>query len=84
MQCTANVESVEMPFAVEGAYKPVDKKARPVDTTTPEAMKTIMTVPDDLMDDLPVVRTDLKSTAAIPEGKRLTRERLAPYLEGDF
>lgn len=59
-----------------GAYKPVAKKKRPVETTMKEEDKPLMRVPPGLMDDLPPVQLEGPDLSDLPEGKRLTPERM--------
>ncbi|OXH56961.1 hypothetical protein J002_02716 [Cryptococcus neoformans] len=59
-----------------GAYKPVAKKKRPVETIYLEAKKDPMIVPDGLMADLPVVTTQPIPWQDLKFGTRLTKERM--------
>lgn len=59
-----------------GAYKPVAKKKRPVETIYPEVEKDPMVTPGDLMADLPVVTTQPMSWEDLRFGDRLTKERM--------
>lgn len=59
-----------------GAYKPVAKKKRPVETTMKEEDKPLMKVPPDLWDELPRVEPEGPDWTHLPRGQRLTPERL--------
>lgn len=59
-----------------GAYKPVAKKKRPVETTMKEEDKPLMKVPPDLWDELPRVEPEGPDWTHLPRGKRLSPERL--------
>ena len=79
---TSPSSTSEYIYNVNTAYKPVSKKKRPVDTTTPEESKPLMVEPSHIYADLPKVETNTRTIDEVPEGKRLTKERLALLFAG--
>lgn len=70
-------------FLSAGAYKPVHKKKKPVETIYPEVEKPKMIVPEGI-NDAPTVSTQPIPRSQLQYGKRITKERLEPLLTGDF
>lgn len=68
--------------SVLGVYKPVHLKKRPVDTAMREEDKPLMTLPEDLLSDLPEIDVTHKSWTDLPPGKRLNAERLEAVMSG--
>lgn len=64
-----------------GIYKPVHKKKRPVDTAMPEEAKPVMSLPDEILADLPRVESSAASWRDLPAGTRLSQERLAAIMD---
>ena len=67
---------------VAGAYKPVAKKKRQVETIYPEVEKTRMVEPEDIYKDLPEVPRNPSPRSSV-EGKRLTQERMQAFFKED-
>jgi hypothetical protein len=79
-----DLETEEITYEVNGVYKPVAKKKRPVDTIYPEVEKTPLRVPEDLMEGIREVPRHPPSWEELRDGERVTKERWAPLMEGDF